>query len=124
MFLGVAATLPASDMERAIDFYRVMLGLEPYQNDPDGSARYRVGDTMLMVYPSEYAGTNKATAAGFEVEDLDSVVAELRSRGIEFQEFDYGEMKTVDGILAMPDGSRGAWFNDTEGNIIGVFQDA
>jgi predicted enzyme related to lactoylglutathione lyase len=111
-------------MDRAIDFYRVMLGLEPYQNDPDGSARYRVGDTMLMVYPSEYAGTNKATAAGFEVEDLDSVVAELRSRGIEFQEFDYGEMKTVDGILAMPDGSRGAWFNDTEGNIIGVFQDA
>jgi predicted enzyme related to lactoylglutathione lyase len=124
MFLAVAATLPASDMDRALAFYKATLGLEPFQQEPDGSARYQVGDTMFLLYPSEYAGTNKATAAGFQVEDLDSVVAELRSRGIEFQEFDYGEMKTVDGILAMPDGSRGAWFNDTEGNIIGLVQDA
>ncbi len=79
---------------------------------------------MFLVYPSEFAGTSQATALGLQVGDIDAVVAELRSRGVEFQEFDFGEAKTVDGILAMPDGSRGAWFADTEGNIIGVFQDA
>ena len=120
MFDAVAATLPAADMARAKEFYRDKLGLEPFQEEPDGSARYRLGESLFLVYPSEFAGTNRATAAGFAVSDIESVVGDLRDRGVVFEELDYGEAKTVDGILTMPNGTRGAWFNDSEGNRVGL----
>lgn len=124
MFDAVGATLPAADMARAKAFYRDKLGLEPYQEETDGSARYEVGGSMFMIYPSEFAGTNKATAAGFAVGDIEAAVQDLRGRGVAFQDLDYGEAKTVDGILTLPGGTRGAWFVDSEGNTIGIFQDA
>ncbi len=124
MFNGCAATLPAADMDRAKAFYKDKLGLEPFQELMDGSARYMVGETMFLVYPSAFAGTNEATAMGFQVDDIDSAVAELSSRGVEFQELEYEDMKTVDGVLTLPDGTRAAWFNDTEANVLGIFQDA
>ena len=124
MFDAVVATLPAGDIARAKAFYREKLDLEPFQDEAEGSARYQVGDTMLLIYPSEFHGTNQATAAGFSVSDITAVVAELGSRGVVFEELDYGDMKTVEGILEMPNGTRGAWFKDSEGNTIGVFQDA
>ena len=124
MFDAVVATLPVADIARAKAFYREKLALEPFQEEADGSARYQVGATMLLIYPSEFAGTNQATAAGFSVSDIEAVVADLGGRGVVFEELDYGDMKTVGGILEMPNGTRGAWFNDSEGNTIGVFQDA
>lgn len=124
MFIGCGATLPAADMDRAKAFYRDVLGLEPYQEDADGSARYQVADTMFVLYPSEFAGTNKATAMGIMVEDLAEVMATMRRRGVEFHEFDFGEVATVDGVLEMPDGTRGSFFADTEGNILGLVQDS
>jgi catechol 2,3-dioxygenase-like lactoylglutathione lyase family enzyme len=110
-------------MERAKAFYRDKLGLEPVQSD-EGSARYQVGGTTFMVYPSEYSGTNKATAAGFAVADVEAAVAALRGRGVVFDDIEYAGMSSVDGVLTMPDGSKGAWFSDSEGNILGVFQEA
>lgn len=124
MFDAIAATLPAADIERAKGFYRDKLGLEPFQEEVDRSARYRVGETLFMLYPSEFAGTNQATAAGFAVSDIEAVVAELRGRGIAFEEVEFAGARTVDGILSMPDGTRGAWFKDSEGNVIGLFQEA
>jgi predicted enzyme related to lactoylglutathione lyase len=122
MFEGIAATLPAADIERAVSFYRDQLGLEPEERNPDGSARYQVGGTMLVVYPSEFAGTNQATAAAFSVSDIASAVATLRARGLVFQEYDYGEISTVEGVMTMPDGSKGAWFHDSEENVVGLFE--
>jgi len=124
VFDAIVATLPAADMTRAKAFYRDKLALEPFQEEADGSARYQVGGTMLLIYPSEFAGTNKATAAGFAVSDIDAVVSDLKGRGMAFEELDYGELKTVDGIMTLPGGTRGAWFKDSEGNTIGIFQDA
>jgi predicted enzyme related to lactoylglutathione lyase len=124
MFDGIAATLPAGDMSRVKAFYREKLELSPEREEPDGSARYRLGDTTFLVYPSQFAGTNQATAAAFAVADLEGAVGTLRNRGVAFEEYDFGELKTVDGIVTMPDGSKGAWFKDTEGNIVGLFQEA
>lgn len=124
MFTGSAATLPAADMDRAKAFYRDVLGLEPFEEQPDGSARYQVGDTMFLLYPSAFAGTNRATAMGLGVDDLEAVMATLRDRGVEFHEFDFGETATANGVLTMPDGSRGSFFSDSEGNTIGLVQEA
>jgi catechol 2,3-dioxygenase-like lactoylglutathione lyase family enzyme len=116
----VAATVAAADMDRAKAWYRDTLGLEPAMEEEGQGALYRLGDTMLLLYPSEYAGTNQATSAGFWVDDFDDTVGALRDRGVEFLEFDFGEAKTENGVLSMPDGQKGAWFKDSEGNILAV----
>ncbi len=120
MFRAAIATLPATDIDRARTFYQG-LGFEVGGSGDDGSSRIQVGETWIMLYPSAFAGTNQATAAGIGVDDVPAAVADLRSRGVQFEEYDFGEMKTVDGIITMPNGQKGAWFKDTEGNIIGLF---
>ena len=114
--------LPASDLDRAKKWYSDKLGLEPVSEDEYGGAHYEVGGASFIVYLSDFAGTNQATAAGFQVQDFDSVVAELRTRGVTFEDVDFGEMgETVDGVITTPDGSdKAAWFKDSEGNILSV----
>ena len=120
----VSATIPATDLARAKDFYREKLGLEPSREvEFGGGYFYATGNTEFLLYPSTFAGTNQATAASFRVDDVDAVVAELKGRGLVFEEYDFGEIKTVDSIMTTPDGSRGAWFKDSEGNILSVFQE-
>jgi predicted enzyme related to lactoylglutathione lyase len=119
---AIYPTIPAIDLERARRFYEETLGFEPEQVTPAGVI-YRLQNSTMFLFPSSYAGTNKATAAGFRVTDLPATVAELRARGVRFEEYDMGELKTVNGILKSPMG-RSAWFKDTEGNVIGLFQPA
>ena len=116
------ASLPASDLARARAWYRDHLDLKPVREMEDGQTLlYESGGVKFIVYLSSFAGTNQATAAGFDVEDFDAAIAELRSRGVVFEEYDLGEdFTTVDGVLTTPDGGRGAWFKDSEGNIIGI----
>lgn len=114
--------LAASDLDRAKRWYAEKLGLEPKSEDEYGNVRYVTGGSEFLIYQSDFAGTNQATAAGFTVGQFDQVVAELRSRGVEFEEVDFGEFgKTVDGVITSPDGkAKSAWFKDSEGNILAV----
>jgi predicted enzyme related to lactoylglutathione lyase len=113
--------LPAEDIERARRFYQEVVGCRVDEGDEDGSVKVHVGDGWIMVYPSEFAGTNQATAVGLGVEDVEDAVTKLRKRGVSFEDYDLGEARTVDGILTMPNGQKGAWFKDSEGNIVGLF---
>ena len=74
------------------------------------------------MFETPFAGTNQATAAGFNVDNFDEVIVDLRDKGVTFEEVDFGEMgKTVDGVIEAPDGSmKAAWFKDSEGNILAV----
>jgi catechol 2,3-dioxygenase-like lactoylglutathione lyase family enzyme len=114
--------LPASDLERAKRWYSEKLGLEPASEGEYGDIHYEIGGATFLVYQSEFAGTNKATAAGFRVEDFDSAIAKLRAAGVEFEEVDFGEFgATVDGVITMPDSNdKAAWFKDSEGNILSL----
>jgi catechol 2,3-dioxygenase-like lactoylglutathione lyase family enzyme len=117
----VAAALPASDLARAKTFYEQTLELPVVEEDP-GGVTFRCGaGSALFVYPSEFAGTNKATAAAFRVDDLDAVMSRLRGRGVVFEDYDQPGLKTVDGVATFGD-FRGAFFTDPEGNIIGLAQ--
>ncbi len=116
----LAATLPVFDLERARRWYADKLDLRPTQEMEGQGLVYELGGGAILLYPSEYAGTNKATAAGFEVGDFDAAIRMLRDRDVPLLEFDYGEMATVDGVMTMPDGRRGAWFEDSEGNTLAV----
>lgn len=121
----ISPTLPAADIGRARAFYEATLGFTPTWESADGSSVfYESGGVAFEVHQTPAAGTNQATAAQWQVDDLRAVVSELHSRGVTFEEYDFGEMKTVDGVLTLPDGALGAWFKDPEGNILGLFQTA
>ncbi len=117
-------SLAAGDIDRARAWYSEKLGLEPEQVGDGGESHYRTGGSRFLLYPSEHAGTNQATAAAWIVDDCEKTVAALKERGVVFEDYDFGELATVDGVLHLPDGSVGAWFKDSEGNILGLFQEA
>jgi catechol 2,3-dioxygenase-like lactoylglutathione lyase family enzyme len=117
-----AAMLPASDMERAKQWYADHLGLKPEYEDPNG-IQFMTGEgTQFWVYPSEFAGTNKATSMGFMAKDLSAEMDALKSKGITFEEYDIPGVHTEGGIHDFGNGERGAWFKDSEGNIIALFE--
>lgn len=112
--------LPAADLERAKAWYADKLGLKPVVDDELG-LEYETGGHRFGVYASQFAGTNQATAAAFRVDDVDAAVTQLRDRGVEFEDVDYGAMgKTVDGVITAPDGRKAAWFKDSEGNMLAI----
>jgi catechol 2,3-dioxygenase-like lactoylglutathione lyase family enzyme len=117
-----AAMLPASDIERAKSWYADTLDLKPTYEDQSG-VEYTVGNgTAFWVYPSQYAGTNQATAIGFIAKDLSEEMDQLKTRGVTFEEYDIPGVKTEQGIATFPSGERGAWFKDSEGNILSLFE--
>jgi catechol 2,3-dioxygenase-like lactoylglutathione lyase family enzyme len=112
--------LAAADTARARAWYSDVLGLEP--DDPTGEELvYRVEGTVFGIYPSEHAGTNKATSVRLVVDDFDRARAELLSKGVVFHDYDLGpDFRTVDGVLTSPDGERTSWFKDSEGNTLAL----
>ncbi|MBO1269374.1 VOC family protein [Arthrobacter cavernae] len=119
--LSVAAVLPASDISRARDFYRDKLGLEPDNPEATDNLMYKCGNgTAFMIYQTPNAGTAKNTQMGWQVADLDQEMADLKSRGVVFEEYDFPGLKTENGVATMPDGERGSWFLDSEGNILSI----
>jgi|SRR4051812_41956807 catechol 2,3-dioxygenase-like lactoylglutathione lyase family enzyme len=120
---SVSAMLAASDLDRARDWYRDRLGFEGETFDGE-VILYKSGDGRFSVYRTQYAGTAKNTVGGWNVPDLRAEMADLRSRGVRFEEYDFGEMKTVDGVMSYGDGddNLNAWFTDSEGNILALTQ--
>ena len=120
--LNIMAVLPASDMSRATDFYTNVLGLDSPEPMNEENLLFHSGDgTSFLVYKTDNAGSARNTQMGWTTGDIDADVAALRNRGVVFEEYDFPEMKTDDGIAVMPVG-RAAWFRDSEGNILNLFQ--
>ncbi len=114
-----AATLAVSDLQRARDFYENTLGLEAVQ-EPPGAILYRSGNSVVLVYPSEYAGTNKATAASWAVgDDFDSIVQALKDNGVTFEHYDLPET-TREGDVHLMGDFKAVWFKDPDGNILNL----
>jgi len=121
----VSAVLRAEDLERAKRFYSDVLGLDVLEV-PGRPHEVRVvaGETTLLcLYERPGMPAPENTTACFDVDDIDSVVGELRIAGVEFADYDMPEMGlvTIDGIATMGDDRR-AWFHDSEGNAIVVRQ--
>src|SRR5687767_7422217 len=115
------ATIPTSDFERAKTFYKEKLGLSPAEENPGGAFYDLGGSTRFLLFPSAGAASGGHTQMGFEVDDIEATVADLRSNGVEFQEYDTPDLKTENGIAQIGP-SRAAWFIDSEGNVIGLIQ--
>jgi catechol 2,3-dioxygenase-like lactoylglutathione lyase family enzyme len=125
----VATRLPAQDLDRARAYYADRLGLEPVDERP-GGLLYRVGSGEFALFLSSGRSSGDHTQMGFEVEDIEATVTELRSRGVVFEDYDTPGLRTRDGLVDIEgnypskgaSGERAAWFRDSEGNLLGIGQ--
>jgi len=114
--------IPATDIQRARDFYEQKVGLVAKEEAAGGVVYECAGGSWIFLYQSSGAGTSQASQAFWQVQDIEREVAELKSRGVVFQEYDRpGGLKTVNGI-SVGGGAKAAWFKDSEGNIMALIQ--
>src|SRR5256714_14898922 len=119
---------PAQHLERARVFYRDKLGLEPVE-ERTGGLRYVCGPTEFHLFSSTGSPSGESTQMGFEVENLEATVADLRARGVVFERFEMSGFEVRGDTIAAPDnypskgtGELGTFFYDSEGNLIGIAQ--
>lgn len=124
----VATRLPAKDLDRARAWYAEKLGLRPAEERP-GGLRYVIGDSEFIVFASTGAADASFTQMAFDVADIHATMAGLRARGVVFEEYDEGPLRTQNGVATVEGnypskgtGEIGGWFKDCEGNLIGVGQ--
>jgi catechol 2,3-dioxygenase-like lactoylglutathione lyase family enzyme len=120
---GIAqATLPVADLERARGFW-AKVGLSPTNDLPGGIEYNANGSSSFTVYPSRNPNRGGHTQLHFRVNDIESEVADLKAKGVAFEEYDSPALKTENSIATTESG-KGAWFKDEDGNTIGIFQQA
>ena len=112
------ATLPAKDLERAKKFYAERLGLTPVEENETG-VHFILGGSRFRLFRSGGSASGSHTQLALTVGDVDAQVDALRRRGVAFEEYDYPNLKTVDGIADLGF-ARAAWFKDSEGNLLGI----
>jgi catechol 2,3-dioxygenase-like lactoylglutathione lyase family enzyme len=124
---AVVSRIPVQDLQRARAFYADKLGLEPTEERP-GGLLYFCGQGEFALYQSAGVASGSHTQMGWEVDDIHATVDQLRGRGVVFEEFDLPGLTTVDGIAEVAGnypskggiGELGAWFRDSEGNLLGI----
>ena len=123
--LGKADATPmiaVKDLDRARKFYEETLGLEAMEEMEGEVLTVQSGSTPITVYKSEFAGTNKATALTFEVDDLQSEVQELKDKGIFFEKYDLEGLTPKGDYYEGEGGFKTAWFKDPDGNILSLIE--
>jgi catechol 2,3-dioxygenase-like lactoylglutathione lyase family enzyme len=124
----VATRLPAEDLARARQWYAEKLGLDPVE-EREGGLRYECGGASFALFQSAGSSSRAHTQMAWEVADIDALVADLRARGVVFEEYDLPGLTTIDGIAhingnypSKGNGERAAWCHDSEGNVLGFGQ--
>ena len=124
--LGKADATPmiaVKDLDRARRFYEETLGLETDDEWGGEGVTMKSGDTVVNVYKSEFAGTNKATALNFQVDDIESEVKELKEKGVFFEHYDLPGLEQRGDLYVAEGGSfKTAWFKDPDGNILSLIE--
>jgi len=116
----VVATIPATDLERAREFYGGKLGLKQLSESP-AAILFRCGDASEMSVFKRPGVTTEHTLAHFEVDDIEAAVQDLEAKGVEFIDYTEGPLRT-EGHVARNGPFRGAWFHDPDGNTLGLRQ--
>ena len=117
----IDVVLLATDLETSKAFYAGKLGLEIISESVYEITYKCGGDSRLAVTKSTTGTADEQTQAGWRVTDLDAELAELRSRGVEIQEYDMPELKTVDGVVDLGF-ARMAWIVDPHGNALAILE--
>ena len=120
----IHTALPATDLERAKRFYAEKLGLTPESELPDvrdGLFYHCGGGTRFLLFPSQNAASGTHTQMTWTTNDIEANVAKLKARGVVFEEYDTPDLKIVNSVTTIGQ-SKGAWFKDSEGNLLALGQ--
>jgi len=113
----VMATVAVRDVNAAKRFYEGTLGLKLIDAQESEALTYQAGDSKILVYRSQYAGSNRATAATWVVgDDVEKITQGLKAKGVAFEHYDMPGM-TLKGDVHVATGLKVAWFKDPDGNI-------
>lgn len=113
----VMATVAVRDLNAAKRFYEGTLGLKLIDQQESEAVTYQAGSSKILVYRSQYAGSNKATAATWLIgKDMEKVVQALRGKGVAFEHYNMPGL-TLKGDIHEGGGMKAAWFKDPDGNI-------
>jgi catechol 2,3-dioxygenase-like lactoylglutathione lyase family enzyme len=116
----VAANIAVKNLERARKFYEDTLGLTQIGSEGQEVIIFKSGNSLINVYQSQYAGTNKATAVTWVVgQDVEGFVQQLKAKGIAFEHYDMPGV-TRNGDVHVADDMKVAWFKDPDGNILNI----
>ena len=115
---NVCACLAVKDMDAAVKFYGETLGLEKGMETPAGTF-FKSGNLGVFIYPSQYAGTNQATAASWMVDDVEAETKALKDKGVSFEQYDDLPGKREGDVHIIGD-MKSAWFKDPDGNILNL----
>jgi catechol-2,3-dioxygenase len=113
--------IPAKDVARARTFYEEKVGLVPREEVAGGVVYECGGGSWVFLYPTPNAGTSRASQAFWQVGDVEAEVAQLKAKGVVFEEYSIPGLKTVNGVMTNGT-NKAAWFKDTEGNIMAIIQ--
>lgn len=118
---NAVASLAVKDLGRAKRFYEEVLGLHPVDHEGREMVSYKSGESTINVYRSDFAGSNKATALTWQVDDVDAAVRDLKRKGVAFEHYQMPGLKQDGDVYVAPDGHmRVAWFKDPDGNILNL----
>jgi catechol 2,3-dioxygenase-like lactoylglutathione lyase family enzyme len=118
--IDAVATVAVKDLMKATKFYSETLGLKRGGREEPGGLTFVTGKSQLFVYQSQFAGTNKATTASWNVgAELDATVRALKGKGVSFEHYDMPGMKR-DGDIHTMGNTKAAWFKDPDGNILAL----
>jgi catechol 2,3-dioxygenase-like lactoylglutathione lyase family enzyme len=113
------ATIAVKDLKAAKKFYEDSLGFKPIPSSEREVLNYKSGGSTMLVYQSQFAGTNKATAVTWTVEDTEREVRELKTKGVVFEHYNFPDM-TLKGDVHVMGEMKAAWFKDPDGNILAI----
>lgn len=113
------ATVAVKDLEAARKFYEGSLGFRPLPSGQPGVVNYKSGAGKMLVYESQFAGTNKATAVTWEVDDTEAEVKALKAKGVVFEHYNFPGMILKGDVHVMGE-MKAAWFKDLDGNVLAI----
>ncbi len=114
---NAVATAAVKDLEAAKKFYEGALGLKPSPKPEQQTLLYKTGSSSLLVYESQFAGTNKATTVTWDGgKDVEALVKSLKAKGVKFEHYDMPGL-TLEGDVHAGGNMKVAWFKDPDGNI-------
>jgi catechol 2,3-dioxygenase-like lactoylglutathione lyase family enzyme len=114
------ATIAVTDLARAREFYEGKLGLKHESTEDSEVSSFRSGNSTIIVYRSQFAGTNKATSATWGAgSEFDPIVRKLKSAGVPFERYDMPGAR-MDGDVHVFGDFKAAWFKDPDGNILHI----
>jgi catechol 2,3-dioxygenase-like lactoylglutathione lyase family enzyme len=116
---NAVATLAVKNLETAKNFYEDTIGLKPIDSEGDELIVFQSGNSTINVYRSQYAGTNKATAVTWRLDDLEGAVRMLKTKGVKFEHYDMPGMSRQGDVHVCGD-MKVAWFKDPDGNILNI----